>query len=181
MWNWGRTRSPAPALRAEPEPVERPAEVVLELVRAERLQRWSDLDALDAKAGIILAGAGALAVLAGPGPAALRVLGTLAALLAAGFAVWALRVKPHGFPEPSMVAAHYLDGSAEEAREALIEQEVKDHDRLRTAMQGKAKWFKKGYWTLVVAIGMLALSNVWEPVVAVGRLVATCWSSASDG
>ena len=77
-------------------------DILLELVQSEREKQLAHFDALDNKAGIVLAFSGLLITLAPDIPIAFRVLGVLAAVVSSALALSAFW--PRRFPvlEPSL-------------------------------------------------------------------------------
>lgn len=136
-------------------------DLLLSLVQAERDKQLSHFDALDNKAGIVLGFSGLLITLAPDVPTAYRLVGVLAAAVAAAFALAAFW--PRRFPvlEPSPLRTYLR---AEEAFTRLtvhdtLEELVNEGSEV---LEMKGRRLGHGLGALTLAAASLALGIVVE-------------------
>lgn len=131
-------------------------DLLFQLVQAERDKQLTHFDALDNKAGIVLGFSGLLVTLAPDVAGPFRVIGVLAAAVAAGFALAAFW--PRRFPvlEPSPLRA-YLRAEDSFTRLTVhdtLEDFVNEGSEI---LQAKGRRLGYGLWALTGAAGSLAV------------------------
>lgn len=126
--------------------------LVLHVLQASRDERRAHLDALDQKAGLALGFAGVLVTLSNGIAQPWRSLGTVAAIAAAVFALWAFWPRPYPVLDR---LRKYLAAPLEKTELALVDA-LDEMDR-RTARFAdlKARRLKVALTSLVLAVAML--------------------------
>lgn len=134
-------------------------EILLELVQSERDKQLAHFDALDNKAGIVLAFSGLLITLAPDVPAVFRVIGVLVASGSAALSLWAFW--PRRFPvlEPSPLRK-YLRAEEGFTRLTVLDTLEDFVNEASLVLQGKGRRLGWALSALVVAAGFFAVGIV---------------------
>jgi hypothetical protein len=140
-----------------PDPQYPSLALVLDLLRSGQAERRAHVDALDQKAGLALGFAGVLVTLSEHVAEPWRALGAVAAVIAAGLALWSFW--PRQWPTPGR-ARKYLDAPIERTQAALVD--ALDALEVRADLIGrtKARRLKAALVTLATAVLMLGIGVV---------------------